>query len=155
MNTLLLGTKAIGLISGLSTELLIQTIKTTSNGIIGTIKYISTHNSIDLTLLQQDIENIDLENKIIIINEFMEEIENRKHVKQSIKSSIKSVHDILEKINKELETIKEDVEYHQTKYFNSWRSLCCDDTIRNIKSHNEILDKRFDLLMKLLSAKFD
>jgi peptidoglycan hydrolase CwlO-like protein len=155
MNSLLLGTKALTMVSGLSTEILIQTVKTTSSGIIGTIKYISSHNNIDLTLLQKDLENIDLENKISIINQFIEEIENRKNVKESIKSSINSVHDMLDKINKELDLIKDDIQYHQTKYFNTWRSIYCDDKIDNIKSHNEILDKRFDLLMKLLSAKFD
>ena len=155
MNSILLGTKALTMVSGLSTELLIQTVKTTSTGIISTIKYISSYNNVDLTLLQKDLENIDLENKINIINQFIEEIEGKKNVKESIKSSIQSVHDILEKINKELESIKEDIEYHQTKYFNSWRSIYCDDKIGNIKSHNEILDKRFDLLMKLLTAKFD
>ena len=155
MNSLILGTKALTMVSGLSTELLIQTIKTTSTGIIDTIKFISSYNNIDLSLLQKDLENIDLENKISIINKFIEEIEERKNIKESIKISIQSVHVILEKINKELESIKEDIEYHHTKYFNSWRSIYCDDKIINIKSHNELLEKRFDLLMKLLSAKFD
>ena len=155
MNTILLGTKALNLVSGISTELLIQTVKTTSNGIIGTIKYISSYNNIDITLLKKDLENIDLENKIIIINQFIEEIENTKNIKESIKSSIKSVHDILDKINIELESIKEDIEYHQTKYFNSWRTLCCDNKIENLKTHDSILNNRFDLLVKLLSAKFD
>ena len=155
MNTILLGTRALNLVSGISTELLIQTVKTTSNGIIGTIKYISSYNNIDITLLKKDLENIDLENKIIIINQFIEEIENTKNIKESIKSSIKSVHDILDKINIELESIKEDIEYHQTKYFNSWRTLCCDNKIENLKTHDSILNNRFDLLVKLLSAKFD
>lgn len=155
MNTILLGTRALNLVSGISTELLIQTVKTTSNGIIGTIKYISSYNNIDITLLKKDLENIDLENKITIINQFIEEIENTKNIKESIKSSIKSVHDILDKINIELESIKEDIEYHQTKYFNSWRTLCCDNKIENLKTHDSILNNRFDLLVKLLSAKFD
>lgn len=155
MNTILLGTKALNLVSGISTELLIQTVKTTSNGIIETIKYISSYNNVDITLLKKDLENIDLESKIIIINQFIEEIENTKNIKESIRSSIKSVHDILDKINIELESIKEDIEHHQTKYFNSWRTLCCDNKIENLKIHNSILNNRFDLLVKLLSAKFD
>tara|TARA_B100000963_G_scaffold303858_1_gene277460 strand:+ start:1393 stop:1860 length:468 start_codon:yes stop_codon:yes gene_type:complete len=155
MNTIITGTKALTLVSGLSTDLLVQTIKTTSSGIISTIKFISTYNTIDISILKKDLETIDLENKINIINKFIEEIESIKNIKESIKSSIKSVHDILEKINNELELIKEDIKYHQTKYFNSWRSIYCDEKIENIKCHNIILDKRFDLLMKLLSAKFD
>ena len=155
MNSIIIGTKALTMVSGISTELLVQTIKTTSSGILTTIRYISTYNNIDITLLQKELENIDLESKINIINQFIEEIEAKKNIKESIKSSIQTVHEILEKIKKELDLIKEDIEYHQTKYFHSWRSIYCDDKIGNIKSHNEILDKRFDLLMKLLTAKFD
>lgn len=156
MQSIILGSKALALVSGASYDILIQTIRGTSGTIIQTIKYITSNsNNIDLSILIRELQIFDLENKINIINQFIEEIENRKNIKESIKYSILSVHEILEKIKEELDLIKKDIEYHMTKYLNSWRSLNCDDKIVNIKLHNEILDKRFDLLIKLLTAKFD
>ena len=155
MNTLLLGTKAISLLSGLSTELLVQTVKTTSHGIIQSINYISTYNTIDLTTIQKDLEVFDLENKITIITKFIEEIKNKKNIKESIRIAIISVHYVLEKINDETEKIKDDIKYHESKYFNSWRSLDCSNKINELDAHNKLLDTRFELLMKLLSIKYD
>ena len=155
MQSLIIGTKALSVISGLSSELLIQTIKTTSTGIINTISYISTYNKVDLTYIKKDLDEFDLENKITIINKFIEEIENKKNIKESIKYSIISLHDVLEKINNEINKIKEDIEYHQTKYFNSWRSLDCSDKLEIIQKNNKLLDNRFEMLVKLLSVKFD
>jgi hypothetical protein len=151
MNSIVLGAKAISLVSGLGTEILIETVKKTSTGIINTIQYISSHNTIDLTQLNNDLNTIDLENKISIINIFIEEIETKKDIKESIKSSILSLHNILEKIKLEMEDIKKEVDHHVTKYLYTWRSFDCSDKIINLKHHNEILDKRFDLLIKLLS----
>lgn len=155
MQSLIIGTKALSVISGLSSELLIQTIKTTSTGIINTISYISTYNKVDLTYIKKDLDEFDLENKITIINKFIEEIENKKNIKESIKYSIISLHDVLEKINNEINKIKEDIEYHQTKYLNSWRSLDCSNKLEIIEKNNKLLDNRFEMLVKLLSVKFD
>ncbi len=72
-----------------------------------------------------------------------------KDVKESTKLSILSINEILQKIQDELNDVKNDIEYHMSKYFYSWRSINCDDKLNNISNHSIILEKRFEMLIKL------
>ena len=42
---------------------------------------------------------------------------------------------------------------HNEKWFNTWRTLDCCDCINNIKQHYIILEKRMDMVIKLLSIR--
>ena len=50
-------------------------------------------------------------------------------------------------LNKEIQSINEKIQYHQTKWFHSYRTLMIDDEINRIKQLNKILNERLYLFI--------
>ena len=87
-----------------------------------------------------------------IIKALVDELNNNnKHVYKYVKISLDSLTEITEKIHIELNKIKEKNDYHNSLYFSSSRTLDCNYYLNNLKKYNILLDKRIDLLTKLLS----
>ena len=154
MQSLLLTGKTLNVIHSIGSDVVLQTVKTTSSIIIHTIKHITSIESDNILDIKYKLKNIDIEYKINVINSFIIELntESVKLSKESVKLSILSINNILLDIKNELHNLKGEIDYHLSKYFNSWRYINCDDKINIIIQHNNILDKRFDLLIKLLSV---
>jgi hypothetical protein len=142
-------TSPIAIISGIGTSLIISTIITTTSSIGSLIKYLSTSNHACIKEIVTELNNIDLEFTISIIDQLVKE-QDHKCLQDSIKKALIGVNDILLIINKELDDIKKAIEYHNTKYFNRWRSFSCQMNIYIIKQHNDILKKRYTILFDLL-----
>ena len=154
MQSLLLTGKTLNVIHSIGSDVILQTVKTTSSVIIHTVKHITSIESDSILDIKYKLNNIDIENKINVINSFIVELntESIKLSKESIKLSIIAINNILLDIKNELHSLKNEIDYHLSKYFNTWRYINCDDKINIIIQHNNILDKRFDLLIKLLSV---
>ena len=106
--------------------------------------------STDHNSIKESIEKLDIKDKIMIIESLLNEIK-KTPIKKSVKLSTNSVGHCIEDINESLKELKARIEYHNTKYFNSWRSFNSDDIIEKLKNKNKLLDNRLDLLIKLLS----
>ena len=52
-------------------------------------------------------------------------------------------------IHNDLFSIKNRIDYHNTKWFSSWRTLYVTDLIDNLKSNTALLNSRFDDLTKI------
>lgn len=100
----------------------------------------------------QKIEQIDILNKIKIIEAFITEChDNPKYnMKRSVEISITSIHNILVLLEKELKKIKEECEYHKTKYFSYWRYPNCSENVERVINYSVILDKRLEFLQDII-----
>ncbi len=107
----------------------------------------SKHHSI-----KESLEDLDIKEKIIIVETLLSELKS-KQIKKSVKHSVNSVGHSIEEINHNLKKLKDEIEYHNTKYFSNWRTFNYDDIIENLKKKNNLLNCRLDLLIKLLSIK--
>lgn len=145
------GGTALTIIGATGTDLLFRTITTTSSGIITALRYITSMDSPSVIEVKNDLEKLDLEDKIKIISSLVDNLENNKNIVEYIKLSLDSVINILQKISEELFQIQQLVEQHNSLYFNSYRTLNCISNITNLENHSLLFDKRIDLLIKLLS----
>ena len=87
-----------------------------------------------------------------IVGALLIELKDIKNLKESKKISLSSVGEIINKIYEELELINNSINYYKTIYFQSWRSIGCEQNIVKIEKFSKIFDKRFELLIKILSV---
>ena len=126
-------------------KLLVVNSLGTIQSIHGIYSYLinSTH-----TNITDFLEQIDIKEKIVILEVLLEEFKNKDN-KKSVKIAVGSIGHCIQDINKNMTELKERIEYHNTVYFNYWRTMYCDDLIEKIKKNNLLLDQRIDLLTKI------
>ena len=133
----------------LGKDLVTKAISNTSNNIFTEINGLMADGDFVFKSL---LEDLDINSKLDIVNSFVNEIEPQNH-NDTIKKALKYLHEILEKINLEIENIKKEIETHKQKYFYYLRSPNYKDTLEKLKLHIKILDDRFNLLIKLINSK--
>lgn len=117
-----------------------------------------TYDNISL-LLQNDefifknvLEELDIKVKINIINKLIAEFD-KKFLSDVVHQCLVNLHEIVEKINLEIESIKNE----STKYNNLWfKYLYTNPTINlinNLKKHTFIMDQRLEMLVKVLNIR--
>jgi len=148
MNTsLIITAQALNFINKISIETVVAMITASTrsiNTIIGTI--VSNNN---INFIKQDLVDLDLDFLVSVISQLVKEQEND-NPRESVKYSLISLNNILLEINKELLIMKESVDYHNKKFFSSWRSLDCSININLLKQHKIILNSRYKILSNLL-----
>lgn len=149
IGNLILGSSAMTLVSSLGTDVLVGTITKTTNSITSMIGYLVQNNKPGINDVTEFLSSIDLEFTIGIIEQVVKEQEG-KSLNDSIKKALIGVNSILELIHTELDTIKQAIDQHSSKYFNSWRSFSWNGNVTTLKKHNEILQHRYSMLFELL-----
>lgn len=153
LSVVVAGVKTYSLIHGLgstSINTIINTVTFTSNSICKTLDYMARSDNIYVQDMSAKLEEIDLEFNVSIIEELMKEISDKNIDSTTFKKAIAGVNNILNKIHKELTEIENSIEYHNAKYFSTWRTFDCNFTIDNIIKHKNILDMRYKILVDLL-----
>ena len=94
-------------------------------------------------VFKSPLEDLDINSKLDIINSFVNDIES--HTQNVILTkSLKYLHEILEKINSEIENIKKEIELPNKNIFTTDEVLDHKDTLEKLKLHIKILDDRFN-----------
>lgn len=151
METIILGGRAFAFAGAVGTDLIFNAVRSTSCGIINGMNYIYSSDKSGISHLKFELDKIDLLIKVNIVDSFIHELDNTK-ISNSVKSSLISVENILFKLKKEIDDITNLIKDHNEKWFAYWRYLDYTAYLENIKIHNNILDKRLDLLLKLLQV---
>lgn len=133
----------------LGKDLVTKAISNTSNNIFSEMETIMADGDFVFKSL---LENLDINSKLEIINSFVNDIEPKIH-NETIKMTLKYLHDILEKIKLEIENIRKEIDEHKQKYFYYLRTPSYKDTLKKLSLHVKILDERFNLLIKLINSK--
>ena len=107
-------------------------------------------NENDIPHITDLLERLDIKKKIEITESLFKENKNIKN--DTLKIALNNLHQITIKIKSELEEIGKDIEYSKTLYFQSFRTLPYMEKLEKLKNHNELLDNRLDLTIKLLSS---
>lgn len=102
--------------------------------------------------ISEKLNKLDITNKIKIIEALIIELsENQKFKnKKSIKLSLESIHNTISNIEKELQLIKIECDYHTTKYFNYWRIPDCLNNLENVNNLYIQLNERIELLKEII-----
>ena len=155
-------------------------------------KFISEHKDSDITIFKNEVEIMDLENKLKIVEALIFDVLKKYYtndadfetIKKSIKNplityedsggedysviemtdkmtffnkidepikqSLLTTSEIIQSINANMSLIKDKIEKHEKSYLNKVMALSLQSDINKLKKEVSILDKRLDLLLKLL-----
>ena len=129
-------------------EMFTQTITTTTKNI---------YNGIDKILLNDNLqfkdllEDLDITIKLDIINTFIIDIHsNNKIFNKSVSKTFKYLEEILKIIELEIENINNEIIKQNEKWFSKFRFSNSSYMLQKLVKHIQILDNRFELLMKLI-----
>ena len=96
------------------------------------------------------IDELDIQNKINIVEQLIEQIEERE-ITKLIMISLTGLHDIILNIREDLKQISTMITVHRDRYFYYWRSIDFTVQKKQLCKHVNILNSRLDMLMKILS----
>ena len=129
-------------------EMFTQTITTTTKNI---------YNGIDKILLNDNVQfkkildDLDITIKLDIIHTFILELHNdTKLFNETVTKTFKYLEEILKIIEQEIENISSELIQHNEKWFSRLRFSNCQGMLDKLIKHINILDNRFELLIKLI-----
>lgn len=129
-------------------EIAVQTISSTSSSIISTLKSISDNYDNETKEL---FIRLDIKFKLDIISKYIECIEFNKHLdNKSIDLCIDYIKEILIMIEKEVNTLEKEIEVYKKRWIGNLSSSSFKTQFSNIESHVNILEQRFNTLIKIL-----
>ena len=129
-------------------EVISQTIGESTKSIFHNLSHIME----DEFKLKNIIEELDLTSKIDIINDLIKDVD-KEDINDIIHKAIHYLHDIIETINKEVEDIKKEIKEHSELWFHRFRTPTYINKIERLIKHNQILDKRLDLFIKVFNIE--
>ena len=121
-----------------------EVITDTMKGINSSLSSIQSFNLENVNIV---LEQLDISKKIEIVNSLFESIECEMDKTKIL--ALNNLHEISEKIEKELVEIKKDIEYTSTIHFSYFRSKPYFDKLKRLEKHSFILDNRLDLFLRL------
>lgn len=150
----------------------IGTISTITIGTCRLVTSIYTHQNPDITRV---IRELDVDRRLLLIQSVLNKIDHDSiheytkiklndlektqvfeiiHAKADLQNDpielcLLYLHEIIQEIHNNLDEINRKVAYHNTKWFNAWRTLDIGHTLENLKINSKLLDARFDDLTKI------
>lgn len=150
----------------------LSSIGTMTNGIYKTIKSIYNYQNPDIT---KHIKSLDLEYKLKLIGSILhnqtliptlnskEHINNKSIIFTTVQNSTSNLStasspieislvylsNSIKEVHYNLVQINQKVLYHQTKWFNSWRSLNIINLLSDLETNTSVLQSRFDTFVKM------
>lgn len=134
----------------LGKEVVTQTISESTKGLYHSISGLMSNNHF---LFKELLEELDINSKIVFINTLIKDIKKLEHINESISLCLNQLNDIIRKINEEIIEITKNIEIDKTRWFNSFRNSSYISKVHNLKAHNNIMDYRLELLLKLINFK--
>lgn len=151
---------------------IISTISTVTMGTCSVMGSIYTHKNPNVTKI---LRKLDIERRMKLIQSVLNTIDHQTKIKYNLskpnnleKSQIFDminkdinletdpielcllyVHESINNIHQCLIKINQKVNYHNTKWFSTWRTLNLDSLLENLKIESKLLDSRFNDLTKI------
>lgn len=132
-----------------TSDILSKTIHYTIDSMTNTLIYMSQSNeNTSIHKYHNELVSLDIEFKLKSIQAWIQELDkDNKKLSETYNTIINGVKDVCLEMNKEIQSINEKIQYHQTKWFHSYRTLMIDDEINRIKQLNKILNERLCLFI--------
>lgn len=149
MHSIILNPKGSLIVGNVTSNIIIKTIKITTISVSSIIKFVTQNIDHGLHDIVNILNKTDLEFTADVINDVVHE-----HIdcelNEPIKKSLYGLNDILEKINGELISIKNAINYHKTKFFPGMRKFSWNGNPETLKNYSKILKHRYSILFELL-----
>jgi DNA-binding transcriptional MerR regulator len=149
LGTVVYGAKVVSLFSLVGNDLLVKTISSTTSSICSAVTQLTSYDQPYIKEVLNELTEIDLEFSTSVIKELVDERKD-KDTNASIKQALWGVNETLEKINNELQELKEAIDDHNQKYFSGWRIFNNKKVIVRIRELKKILNSRYSILIDLL-----
>jgi len=152
MQGVIMSAKAItlvGTIGSLGTDLVIKAITTTSSALVSGVSEIMKTKHPYADDIKKLLESLDIVTCTTVIGCIITE-QTQDNIPDSINKALHATGETLEKINDEILEINKQIAYHDTVWFQNWRTIDCSANIERIKELKGVFDKRFDLLNKTI-----
>lgn len=146
-NTKLLYTGAT-VVTLIGTDILSKVVNLSLNGLGTTFNYMtSTNTKALLERYHQDLEMLDIELKLKLVDSWVNS-HNIEQIKsnQSLELIYNGLTDVCKNLSKNIADINEKISYHQTKWFQSWRTIDLDQEIKQLEKNIRLLDSRIKLI---------
>lgn len=141
--------------SYIGTDICIKTVSLTATKLTELIAYFAIYSGTGFDEFHQQIQSSDLVTKLNIIEKFLIELHaketNGHSFPDSIKVSLNSIDDVVNKINVTIGAVEKMKEDHKQLYFNSWRSVDCTKQVAEIRLYVDLLKERFRFLMQIIN----
>lgn len=138
-------------IGTLGTELCLKTMTASCGKLVTMITYMTTHTSPGLKDLDNLLNETDLGIKISTLEKMIQDLEKiNVHQYNSVKVCLQALHEVIDKIHGNLETIQKLHTEHQQKWFKNWRSINCTNEMASVRQLSKLIDQRLDLLSKII-----
>ncbi len=128
-------------------KLLTDTISSTTHNIYT----ILGRPSFNMYSFDKIINQLDLTYKLKTIEAVLKEICNIEIDSDALKLTIESVHEMITYIHDDLHKIEKIILDHKNKWFSGYRSIDMESEVIDLRLHTQLLDSRYDLLLKTLS----
>lgn len=130
-----------------------ELVSETSKGIFNSIYNIITDKHPEI---QEITQPMDLTSKVRVVESIVREVDSEidhedLEDNEPLRVSLLEVKEILENIHKDLENIKDGIEYHKTLWFHRFRSAGYKTTIHKLKLDKNALDSRLDNLVRVIA----
>ena len=140
-----LGSAAMSALLG--RQILSQAITDASASIYSSVGEVFHHTgSIDKVLCELDINN-KVKTIELLCNQLPKGIKENSD-ECAINFCLENLHDMVIRIREDLKQIKSKIDYHNSKWFVSWRSLDARQELSNLRLHTKLLEERYDLFVK-------
>lgn len=107
-------------------------------------------------LLKKEIDDTDLEFKMVTIATFLREITAEDYKSNTVHIHLCGIYDVLEHINKELTILNEEYDHMSTSwwyYMIEWMYFKSRVNFQNVKKQVKLLIDRYDMLLKILTVQ--
>lgn len=141
--------EALVAVSGLilGKEMAVQTISSTTSSILSKINAITDNYDKGTIKL---FEELDIKFKLDIINRFIQTKHQSDTYCEAVSECIEYIKEIMIKIETEIENLKKEMELYKEKWLGNLSYSKFQEEFTKIKFHIEILDTRFDMLVKII-----
>ena len=130
----------------LGREMATQTISGTTRNILSGISHILDNSDIEF---QKILNNLDINFKLEIINNYIIELNDENNLSETVKKCIDYISDSIKSIDSEIIMIRDLIDKNKDVWFKNWRNSEIHKNVSNMKEHLHILENRFDYLIRI------
>jgi len=133
-------------------KIIYTTLQTTLTGSIYLVQSLF-QSGYEIPQFQFELRKMDLENDLLITQSFTDNLEKSfQHLllDPTLQNSLHGVQMIMKNIYQILWKCTDKINYHKTKWFYTYRTICLDEELKSLLEQQNILKKRFEWLEKTL-----
>lgn len=139
-------------------DIIFKTVKKTSNSIIALVLPNTTKresnfkysNNYSINNKSTNLELLHLESEINILKAHLNDLNINQSYSNSVQLTVHSINQIIEQMQELMLKIRYECDNHKKKWFSSWRGLDYSEYYHKLIDLHFILDKRMQLLKRIL-----